>query len=112
MSAPTRVSIVGGTGYVAGELLRLLLGHPAVEVAQVASRSKAGGLLRAAHPHLRGRTDLRFSAPEALEPEVRRAVHEPLAERRELLDALRGLAVGQRGDQELDPLELRGRNEA
>ena len=68
MSAPTRVSIVGGTGYVAGELLRLLLGHPAVEVAQVASRSKAGGLLRAAHPHLRGRTDLRFSAPEALEP--------------------------------------------
>lgn len=63
----TRVSIVGGTGYVAGELLRLLVDHPHVQLAQVVSRSSAGGLVRASHPHLRGRTDLRFSPPEALE---------------------------------------------
>ena len=64
----TRVSIVGGTGYVAGELLRLLLPHPDVEVGQVVSRSRAGRYVHATHPHLRGFTDLRFCAPDALEP--------------------------------------------
>ena len=34
-----RVSIAGGSGYAGGELLRLLLGHPDVEVAQVTSRT-------------------------------------------------------------------------
>jgi len=62
-----RVSIVGGSGYVGGELARLLLAHPEVELAQVASQSRVGQLVRSAHPNLRGRTELRFSAPTELE---------------------------------------------
>jgi N-acetyl-gamma-glutamyl-phosphate/LysW-gamma-L-alpha-aminoadipyl-6-phosphate reductase len=55
-----RVSIVGGSGYVGGELLRLLLLHPAVEVAQVTSERLAGKPVASAHPNLRGRTQLQF----------------------------------------------------
>ncbi len=36
------VAIVGGSGYVGGELLRLLLGHPEVTVSQVTSDAQAG----------------------------------------------------------------------
>lgn len=61
-----RVSIVGGSGYVGGELLRLLLPHGGVEVAQVISRSQAGRPLAQIHPQLRGQTDLRFTAPAGL----------------------------------------------
>jgi N-acetyl-gamma-glutamyl-phosphate/LysW-gamma-L-alpha-aminoadipyl-6-phosphate reductase len=56
-----KVSIVGGSGYSGGELLRLLLGHPAVEVQQVTSEQLAGKLLTKAHPNLRKRTQLQFS---------------------------------------------------
>ncbi len=61
-----RVAIVGGSGFAGGELLRLLLGHPDVEVVQATSRSLAGRPLHQAHPNLRGRTDLRFSPPDDL----------------------------------------------
>lgn len=64
----TRVSIVGGGGYVGGELLRLLLAHPALEVAQVVSQSQAGRHVHRVHPNLRGRSALSFIAPERLEP--------------------------------------------
>ncbi len=60
------VSIVGGSGYVAGDLLRLLLAHPGVEVRQVVSRSNAGRFVHSIHPNLRGRTSLKFEAREAL----------------------------------------------
>ncbi|MCY3934697.1 MAG: N-acetyl-gamma-glutamyl-phosphate reductase [Chloroflexi bacterium] len=62
----TRVSIVGGSGYVGGELLRWLLPHSGVEVAQVISRSQAGRPLAQVHPTLRGQTALRFVAPADL----------------------------------------------
>ena len=62
-----RASIVGGSGYAGGELLRLLVGHPEVEVAQVTSTSRAGRYVHQAHPNLRGSTQLRFSSPEELE---------------------------------------------
>ena len=65
-----RASIVGGTGYAGGELLRLLLDHPEVEVAQVTSRSAAGRYVSSAHPNLRSRTDLRFVPPTELETDV------------------------------------------
>jgi len=68
MSDRLAVSIVGGSGYVGGELLRLLLFHPEVRVAQVVSTSRAGAFVHAAHPNLRGRTDLKFSAPDELGP--------------------------------------------
>ncbi len=61
------VSIVGGSGYTGGELLRLLLGHPKVEVRQATSRSHLGEYVYQVHPNLRKRTQLKFSAPEQLE---------------------------------------------
>jgi LysW-gamma-L-alpha-aminoadipyl-6-phosphate/LysW-L-glutamyl-5-phosphate reductase len=59
-------SILGGSGYTGGELLRLLLGHPQVVVQQVTSRQYAGKPVHVAHPNLRGATGLLFCAPEAL----------------------------------------------
>jgi len=61
MSEPIHVAILGGTGYGAGELLRLLVAHPAARVTSVVSSSSAGEPLSTAHPHLRGFYDLRFS---------------------------------------------------
>ncbi len=63
-----RVSIVGGSGYAGGELLRLLLGHPQVEVAQVTSQRYAGRFVHGAHPNLRGSTRLKFSSLDTLQP--------------------------------------------
>jgi len=61
-----RVSIVGGSGYTGGELARLLLFHPHVELTQVASGSKAGQYLHSAHPNLRKITSIRFCHPDDL----------------------------------------------
>jgi N-acetyl-gamma-glutamyl-phosphate/LysW-gamma-L-alpha-aminoadipyl-6-phosphate reductase len=54
-------SIVGASGYAGGELLRLLLAHPRVEVSQITSETYAGQYAHFVHPNLRGHTDLRFS---------------------------------------------------
>jgi N-acetyl-gamma-glutamyl-phosphate/LysW-gamma-L-alpha-aminoadipyl-6-phosphate reductase len=62
-----RVSIVGASGYVGGELLRLLLQHPHVTVAQATSRQHTGRYLYQVHPNLRGQTRLQFVHPDALE---------------------------------------------
>lgn len=62
-----RVSIVGASGYAGGELLRLLLDHPQIEIAQITSESFAGKFVYQVHPHLRGRTQLRFVGQDALE---------------------------------------------
>ncbi len=63
-----KVSILGGSGYAGGELLRILLGHPKVEVAQVLSEHFAGKPVWKAHPNLRKVTDLSFVPPSALAP--------------------------------------------
>lgn len=57
---PLQVGIVGGAGYAAGELLRLLLNHPLVQVSCVVSQSHAGQKIFAAHPDLLDWTDLSF----------------------------------------------------
>lgn len=62
-----RVGIVGGSGYTGGELLRLLIDHPGVEVVQVTSRQHLGEYVYQVHPNLRKRTNLKFSSPELLE---------------------------------------------
>jgi N-acetyl-gamma-glutamyl-phosphate/LysW-gamma-L-alpha-aminoadipyl-6-phosphate reductase len=62
------VSIVGGSGFGGGELLRLLLGHPHVEVRQVTSRAHLGEYVYQVHPNLRKRTQLKFIDPAQLEP--------------------------------------------
>lgn len=68
MSDKLRVSIVGGSGYVGGELLRLLLFHPQVEVAEITSASQTGHFVHNAHPNLRGASSLKFIHPDVLAP--------------------------------------------
>lgn len=60
------VSIVGGSGYTGGEVLRLLLGHPEVEPCQVTSESRVGKFVHSVHPNLRKRCKLRFVSSQAL----------------------------------------------
>jgi N-acetyl-gamma-glutamyl-phosphate reductase len=55
------VAIVGGSGYGAGELLRITLDHPAFEVCCVTSRSHLDKPVSSVHTHLEGLTSLRFS---------------------------------------------------
>jgi N-acetyl-gamma-glutamyl-phosphate/LysW-gamma-L-alpha-aminoadipyl-6-phosphate reductase len=58
-----RASIVGGSGYTGGELIRILLAHPEVELFQVTSRSHLGEYVYQTHPNLRKQTQLKFSDP-------------------------------------------------
>ncbi len=60
-------ALLHGAGYAGGELLRLLLAHPRVTVTAVTSRTLAGQPVHAAHPALRGVTDLAFVAPDAVD---------------------------------------------
>lgn len=62
-----KVGIIGGAGYTAGELLRLLVNHPEVEIVFVHSESNAGNLLTNVHVGLIGETDMKFSAEAPLE---------------------------------------------
>ncbi|WP_418990976.1 N-acetyl-gamma-glutamyl-phosphate reductase [Alistipes sp.] len=57
-----RVGILGGAGYTAGELIRLVLNHPAAELAFVHSTSNADNRLADVHSGLEGDTELRFTA--------------------------------------------------
>ncbi|MGB9930531.1 N-acetyl-gamma-glutamyl-phosphate reductase [Haloarcula amylolytica] len=59
-------SVVGGSGFTGGELLRILDGHPEFELAQATSRSKENKTIGHSHPNLR-HSDLRFSSPADLE---------------------------------------------
>ncbi len=60
MSNKLNIGIVGGAGYTAGELLRLLLRHPQVLVRSVVSSTQAGQSVHTVHEDLLGDTDLRF----------------------------------------------------
>lgn len=55
-----RAGIIGGAGYTAGELVRLLVNHPDVETVFVHSESNAGNLLSDVHEGLLGDTSMRF----------------------------------------------------
>ena len=63
-----KAAIVGGSGYAGGELFRLLLDHPHVEVTQVTSERNAATFVHFTHPNLRGRTSLQFVSAADLEP--------------------------------------------
>lgn len=56
-----RVGILGGAGYTAGELIRILINHPEAEIVFVNSESNAGNLLTDVHGGLYGETDMRFT---------------------------------------------------
>ncbi|NPV71120.1 MAG: N-acetyl-gamma-glutamyl-phosphate reductase [Firmicutes bacterium] len=62
------VSIAGGSGYAGGEVLRILLGHPRVDVKQVTSERLAGKYVTSAHPNLRKRCGLQFCSINDLQP--------------------------------------------
>lgn len=69
MTSPTPTFVLGGTGYVAGELLRLIAGHPRLELKGLMSDSQPGESVGEAFPHLR-----------AAFPELAFASHEQLGE--------------------------------
>ena len=56
-----KIGIIGGAGYTAGELLRLLVHHPQAEIVFVNSTSNAGNKLYAVHSGLIGETELEFT---------------------------------------------------
>ena len=62
MASKIKVGIVGGAGYTGGELLRLLINHPQVDIAFINSSSNAGNPVSKVHADLIGETDLTFSA--------------------------------------------------
>ncbi|MBI4066371.1 N-acetyl-gamma-glutamyl-phosphate reductase, partial [Candidatus Gottesmanbacteria bacterium] len=68
MKRNVRVSIIGGSGYAGGELLRILLFHPDVTIHQVTSRQFVGEQVSRAHPNLRRVTSLTFCRMEDLVP--------------------------------------------
>jgi len=61
-----KAGIIGGAGYTGGELLRILINHPNVEIAFVHSNSNAGNYIYDVHTDLFGDTDLKFSGNEAI----------------------------------------------
>lgn len=65
-----KASIIGGAGYTAGELIRLLVQHPEAELISVVSKSHEGAKVTEAHPDLIGESELLFSTMVAEETEV------------------------------------------
>ena len=61
------VSIIGGSGYTGGELLRLALSHPRLDVRQVTSERLDGQFVHFTHANLRKRTPLKFVRADAVE---------------------------------------------
>ncbi len=57
-----KIGVIGGAGYTAGELLRILIYHPQVDIVFVNSSSNAGNLVTVVHSGLIGETDLVFTA--------------------------------------------------
>jgi N-acetyl-gamma-glutamyl-phosphate/LysW-gamma-L-alpha-aminoadipyl-6-phosphate reductase len=68
MSQRMKAGIVGASGYTGGELLRLLLGHPNIEVTQATSERHIGEYVYSMHPNLRKRTAMQFVSRQVLQP--------------------------------------------
>lgn len=65
-----KAGIIGGSGYTGGELIRILLNHPEVQIDFVYSTTRAGKPVASAHPDLLGLTDLSFSGDVNLDVNV------------------------------------------
>ncbi len=61
MSEKIQIGIIGGAGYTGGELIRLLIRHPAAEIVFINSKSNAGNAVSTIHADLLGETEMRFS---------------------------------------------------
>ena len=62
MASKIKVGIVGGAGYTGGELIRILLNHPAVDIVFVHSKSNADKFLYEVHKDLNGDTTMKFAS--------------------------------------------------
>ena len=87
-----KASIIGGSGYAGGEVARLFLSHPSIELAQVTSESHVGEYLYNVHPNLRGRTKLQFTTPDQIAPCDVLFVALPHGEAQKRIDVLSALA--------------------
>jgi len=65
-----KVGIIGGAGYTGGELIRLLINHPAAELSFIHSRSNAGKPVYTVHQDLFGDTELKFTGELSNEVDV------------------------------------------
>jgi N-acetyl-gamma-glutamyl-phosphate reductase len=65
-----RVAVAGASGYAGGELLRLLAGHPDLEIGPLSAASSAGTPVTAVHPKLAGHPGLENSVFVATDPEI------------------------------------------
>ena len=63
-----KVGIIGGSGYTGGELIRILMHHPQVNIDFVYSTTRAGKQIASAHPDLLGLTQMQFTG--SLQPDV------------------------------------------
>jgi LysW-gamma-L-alpha-aminoadipyl-6-phosphate/LysW-L-glutamyl-5-phosphate reductase len=68
MAKKRTISIIGGSGYTGGELLRILISHPCIEIQQVTSESNCGKFVHQLHPNLRGRQLIRFCRADEIHP--------------------------------------------
>jgi len=62
----TKIGIIGGTGYTGAELIRLLTGHPQVELVVITSRAESGRRVSEVFPSLRGVCELTYSKPDSI----------------------------------------------
>ncbi len=92
MSNRITVAIAGGSGYVGGELLRLLLDHSAFTVTQITSERHKGSFVHFTHPNLRQRTRLKFIGMDELEPAQLLFLCLPHGQAMQQIDRLAGLA--------------------
>jgi N-acetyl-gamma-glutamyl-phosphate reductase len=65
-----KAGIIGGAGYTGGEMLRILVNHPQVDIHFVHSNSNAGNLISDVHTDLFGDTDIRFTGELAFDVDV------------------------------------------
>ena len=72
-----KAGIIGGAGYTAGELIRLLLNHPETEIVFINSSSNAGNRITDVHEGLYGETDLRFTDQLPLDESTFSFLHRP-----------------------------------
>jgi N-acetyl-gamma-glutamylphosphate reductase len=74
MSTAIPTVVLGGTGYVAGELLRLIAAHPQLQLAAVMSDSQPGEMVATAFPHLASAyPEERFSSETQVQKLLREA---------------------------------------
>src|SRR5438128_7532568 len=65
LSDMTKIAILGGTGYTAAELIKILLRHPHAEIVAVTSRDEKMPAVAESHPSLAGRIKLRMEPFDA-----------------------------------------------